>query len=322
MRIDTSGNVGIGTSTITSTSGFTPKLVLSASSAALIVKGQNSQEVNLGSSNSAFFDCVGNSTGTNNNIIFRNTSTNSNFTPIERMRINSSGNVLINTTSALNCPLQIGSGFGATDGTQRIVTFIGSTDTASPGTAPSGLFVLYTGNATQSSRTTELLAGTFGSGTYGILKLNNSVSIDTSGNLISTTVYAATVGATNRDLFIDNTGKFGYVSSLRESKTEIQDLFDTSWLYELNPVSFKYRKKDEEDNYTDETDGDIQYGMIAEDVETIRPDLCFYDEVDGKKELRGIQYSKLTPVLLKVIQEIKAELDTVKAELAAIKSQE
>jgi hypothetical protein len=74
--------------------------VLSGSSAGLIVKGQNSQEVNLASSNSAFFDCVGNSTGTNNNIIFRNTSTNSSFTPIERMRIDTSGNLLVGVATS------------------------------------------------------------------------------------------------------------------------------------------------------------------------------------------------------------------------------
>ena len=59
--------------------------------------------------------------------------------------------------------------------------------------------------------------------------------------------------------------------------------------------------------------------MIAEDVEQVRPDLCFYDEVDGEQELRGIQYSKLVPVMLKAIQELKAELDATKAEIAALK---
>lgn len=125
-------------------------------------------------------------------------------------------------------------------------------------------------------------------------------------------IYNTTVGATNRDVFVDNGGVVGYVSSLRASKTNIQDLTDTSWLHQLNPVTFNYRKKDEEGNYTDETDGDIQYGMIAEDVEQVRPDLCFYDEVDGEQELRGIQYSKLVPVMLKEIQKLRAEIDALK----------
>lgn len=135
------------------------------------------------------------------------------------------------------------------------------------------------------------------------------------GGFTCSGIYTTTVGATNRDVFVDNTGVVGYVSSLRDSKTEIQDLTDISWMYQLNPVSFKFRKRDQDGNYTDETDGDIQYGMIAEDVQPIRPDLCFYDEVDGQQELRGVQYSKLTAVLLKAVQDLKAEIETLKAQL-------
>jgi len=93
-------NLGIGTTSITSGSGFTPRLVLAdASAPALIVKGPTSQEASVGAANGMFIDCLGSTTGTNNNIIFRNTSTNSSFTPIERARIDSSGNLLVGTTS-------------------------------------------------------------------------------------------------------------------------------------------------------------------------------------------------------------------------------
>lgn len=132
------------------------------------------------------------------------------------------------------------------------------------------------------------------------------------GRVTCAGIYNTTVGATNRDVFVDNGGVVGYVASIREAKINIQDLTDTSWLHQLNPVTFNYRKKDEEGNYTDETDGDIQYGMIAEDVEQVRPDLCFYDEVDGQQELRGIQYSKLVPVMLKEIQKLRAEIEALK----------
>jgi len=99
MRITSTGTVGIGTSTITSGAGWTPTLVLNATSAALVVKGVNGQENSFGTSNGLYIDCLGNSTGTNNNIIFRNTSSNSSFSSTERMRIDSSGNVGIGTSS-------------------------------------------------------------------------------------------------------------------------------------------------------------------------------------------------------------------------------
>ena len=125
-------------------------------------------------------------------------------------------------------------------------------------------------------------------------------------------VYNNTVGATNRAVFVDNTGVVGYIASIKKAKINIQDLTDTNWLYDLNPVTFYYRKKDKDNEYTDETDGNIQYGMIAEDVEKVRPDLCVYDEIDGKQELRGIEYSKLIPILLKEIQNLKQEFDLYK----------
>ena len=159
------------------------------------------------------------------------------------------------------------------------------------------------------------------SSNYIAIQTNNAerMRIASDGKVTFANVYATTVGATNRDLFIDSTGLIGYVSSVRESKLNIEDLSELSWLYNLNPVSFNYRKKDEDGNYTDEIDGDIQYGLIAEDVELIRKDLCFYDESEDGQILRGIQYSKLVVPMLKAIQELKAELDTVKAELAALK---
>ena len=99
MRIDSSGNVGIGTSTITSSAGWTPKLVLSDStSPAMVIKGANSQQVSIGSSNGLYLDSFGSTTGSNNRIVFRVASGNSSFTASEAMRIDSSGNLLVGKT--------------------------------------------------------------------------------------------------------------------------------------------------------------------------------------------------------------------------------
>jgi hypothetical protein len=100
MRINSSGNVGIGTTTITSSAGWSPRLVLAGTDTALIVKGGSGQENSFGASGGLYIDCLGNSTGTNNNIIFRNTASNSSYSATERMRINSNGTVSIGNTSA------------------------------------------------------------------------------------------------------------------------------------------------------------------------------------------------------------------------------
>lgn len=153
----------------------------------------------------------------------------------------------------------------------------------------------------------------------GVLKASGVevLRFASSGNVTAAGIYSAVVGGTNRDVYVDNTGLLGYVSSIRASKINITDITDVSWLYQLNPVSFNYRKK-EEGKYIEEADGPIEYGLIAEDTESVKPELCFYDEVDGKQELRGISYSKLITPLLKAVQELKAEVDSLKAQLKVV----
>jgi len=228
----------------------------------------------------------------------------------ERVRIDTSGNVGIGTSSP-SSPLNVVS---ASSGLAIAINGRSSDNL--------GAMYFYANNgstqyATITTSATEFRLSSVPAAAVQTFYTNGAerMRIDSSGNLTCAGVYSATVGATNRDVYVDNTGLIGYVSSIRASKTEIQNLADVSWLNQLNPVSFKYRKKDEDGNYTDETDGDIQYGMIAEDVEQVRPDLCFYDEVDGEQELRGIQYSKLVPVMLKAIQELNAKVAALEAKL-------
>lgn len=135
--------------------------------------------------------------------------------------------------------------------------------------------------------------------------------ISSTGTVTTPGVYSATVGATNRDVYVDSTGLLGYVSSLRQQKQDITPATTPSWLMQLCPVTFKYK--------SDETQT-TQLGLIAEDVEAIAPELCFYDEVntelpreskndpvvvlESHLELRGVQYSKLIVPLLNAVQDL------------------
>jgi hypothetical protein len=95
-------NLGVGTTTLTSGGGWTPRLVLAAagSAPAWIIKGGSSQELSIGASDSMYIDCSGSTTGTNNNIILRTTSTNSDFSAVERVRIASNGIVSMSVYGA------------------------------------------------------------------------------------------------------------------------------------------------------------------------------------------------------------------------------
>jgi trimeric autotransporter adhesin len=136
------------------------------------------------------------------------------------------------------------------------------------------------------------------------------------GNItLNSVVYGNTVGGTNRNLYIDNVGGIGGIASIRAAKKNIENISSVDWMYQLNPVTFNYRKKDEDGNYTDEAYDHITYGLIAEDTQPIADFLINYNEdEDGTKEMKGIEYSRLMVPLLKAIQELKAEVDKLKQE--------
>ena len=305
MRIDSSGNVGIGTSSPVA------KLDIISGTARMYFSNQSA---------TAFFTAVNTSNSAYAPMAINGSELILKTGDAERMRIASSGNVGIGTTGP-NETLHVQGTFRATGNVSlystgsalRAINF-GSNEIAWAQATTNTFLNICDASGNNGANYNLTIRGLASAGTVAATLA--FVTIDTS-NLNCLGVYTSTVGATNRDVFVDNTGKIGYVSSLRRTKTNIENLTDTSWLHQLNPVTFNYRKKDEEGSYTDEVDGDIQYGLIAEDVEQVRPDLCFYDEVDGEQELRGIQYSKLVPVMLKAIQELKAENDALKSRLDA-----
>jgi hypothetical protein len=123
--------------------------------------------------------------------------------------------------------------------------------------------------------------------------------------------------ATGRAAILDSSGGFGYLASVRAAKTNIENLNNISWVYNLNPVKFNYRKKDESNQFTDAFEAEKYYGLIAEEVEEVNKELCFYDN-DGT--LRGVSYDKLTSVLLKAIQEQQVLITALTARITALEA--
>jgi hypothetical protein len=118
-------------------------------------------------------------------------------------------------------------------------------------------------------------------------------------------LYSATVSASPRALFVDSSGFIGYVTSTRASKANIAPMENVNWVDQLNPVTFNYRKKDENGGYTEQVESDLEYGLVAEDVEAVNRDLCMYN-IEGK--LVGVKYDRLVVPLLKKIQKLEARL--------------
>jgi hypothetical protein len=139
--------------------------------------------------------------------------------------------------------------------------------------------------------------------------------LDTSGNLQVPAMYATTV-TTPRNVFIDSNGNLGGISSVRASKTNITAIDTANWIYQLNPVTFNYRKKDEEGEFSDEFESEQQFGLIAEDVEAVNPDLCIY--VDDK--LQGVHYDRMIAPLIKAIQEQQAIIQSLTDRVAQLEA--
>jgi trimeric autotransporter adhesin len=105
-----------------------------------------------------------------------------------------------------------------------------------------------------------------------------------------------------------NTAAFGSYSD-RRLKENIEDLpSQLENIMALRPVEF---------DYLESMGGGHQIGFIAQEVNEIYPDLVSEDE-NGMLTLTDM--NKNDARLIKAIQELKAELDTVKAELATLKA--
>jgi hypothetical protein len=134
-----------------------------------------------------------------------------------------------------------------------------------------------------------------------------------SGLIVFPQQYGQTVSGSPRTLFINLNGALGGLSSTRESKTNIELLDDVSWLMSLEPVSYNRRKQDDNKIYTDEFYDETEFGLIADDAEKVAPDICVYVEEGGEKKLSGIEYFRLIAPMLKEIQNLRAEIEALKA---------
>ena len=72
-------------------------------------------------------------------------------------------------------------------------------------------------------------------------------------------------------------------------------------VYQLRPVDFVWKETEQADK-----------GLIAEEVLSIYPEFV---SVDEEGNAQGVHYSKIVSVLVKSIQELKDEIDILKAQV-------
>lgn len=112
---------------------------------------------------------------------------------------------------------------------------------------------------------------------------------------------------------IDSNGQLGTVSSSRRTKRDIEPLGGSIafQLQRLRPVQFRYTAA------FASGERPMQYGLIAEEVEEVLPELVAYNATG---EVETVKYHVLPTLLLAEVQRLERERDKVARELAALQA--
>jgi hypothetical protein len=199
-----------------------------------------------------------------------------------------------------------GSGNSAT-GTYALYSNEGSGNTAN------GVYALGSNTTGSDNIAVGYLAGAYSRIGSGNIFIGNRGESDDSGvikigNTFNTTTFVEGVfGVTGSgaQVVVDSNNQLATLTSSRRFKEQIQNMGDTSaQLEQLRPVTFLY---------TAEAAGEgarpVEFGLIAEEVAEIYPDLVIYDE---SGEPYSVRYHLLTPMLLNEVQKLQREITTLK----------
>ena len=85
----------------------------------------------------------------------------------------------------------------------------------------------------------------------------------------------------------------------------------SSKLFQLRPVTFLYKPEYDDGSHA------LQYGLIAEEVAKIYPDMVGYDK-DGQPN--SVKYQSLAPMLLNEVQKQNAQNRTLEERVAALEA--
>ena len=195
--------------------------------------------------------------------------------------------LLNNTTGSLNTAIGIGAlstnnGDNNTAiGANALLNTIGNFNT---GIGQNALFNNTTGGA-------NIALGV--SAGSGIVTASNVIAIGTAAADVSDSCFIGHIfGVTSSGgttVFVDGSGKLGTITSSRRFKEQITSMEDASTaLLELNPVIFRYNKDID-------PAGTSQFGLVAEEVEKVNPDLVVRDK-EGKPY--SVRYDQVNAMLL------------------------
>jgi hypothetical protein len=218
-------------------------------------------------------------------------------------------------------------GNNTASGYEALYSNIGSLNTA---TGVSALYANYSGTYNTAVGSDALNANTTGSynvalgqyagshlttGSYnidignpGAAGESNTIRIGTANGQNETYIAGiATTHLVGAPVFITPSGQLGVLPSSERYKMGIQSMSsDASKLQLLRPVTFHLKT---------EPEGVRQYGLIAEEVDKVYPDLVIRNEAG---QIEGVRYDELAPILLKEVQQQHQALADLQQQMAQV----
>jgi hypothetical protein len=282
------------------------------------------QSNTTGNSNSAFGASAlqSNTNGTQNSALgasaLSNNTSGSDNTAVGLLSlyINSTGadnsafgsqSLVYNTTGSINTAVGYGSLYSTTTGWINTAVGAWALNNNTSGSYNIGIgYAAGTFNPPGASNNIDI-------GSFGGSSDNNAIRIGNTGT--QTAFYVVGVNGTAISgpvpVYINSSGQLGTVNSSIRFKEDVHDMAAASeGLMRLRPVTYRYKKAYEDGSKP------IDYGLIAEEVASVYPDLVARD-ADG--QIQTVQYQKLTPMLLNELQKEHKLLDD---QAATIQQQE
>ena len=330
LTIDSSQNIGIGTDTPSAlleiqtagTTGSQDFQIFSRGESPnyevfKISRAAGSTELLANQNLTLSADYDANHTSVDSNIIFKTDNT-------EKMRIDNSGNVGIGTISPQQL-LHINNTSGDF-GAEAVLR--GSTSTGTPKSeiafkrftsGDGGTMVLRTSNSSGTLQDVLTLDTSKNATFEGNVKIGDSTTaelliIPTTNNTAPALLqfHKEDTGASTVLQFLQASGEKGSISYTNTTtsfnttsdyrlKEDLQDFAGLDMVSKIPVYDFKWK-----------LDESRSYGVMAHELQEVLP-----DAVTGEKdaeEMQGVDYSKIVPLLVKSIQELKAEVDLLKQE--------
>jgi len=253
-------------------------------------------------------EAMGNDPGNtgNNNTAVGYVALHSNTSGVENTALGQNA-LYHNTTAFCNTALGQAALYNTTTGGDNTGVGQNAGDTVTTGTRNT-----LVGSASDVS--TGALTNAMALGYNAIVDASNKVQI---GNTYVTSVEIEGIhGSTSASgiaVYVNSDGVLGTATSSAAFKTAIADLGSISnVLYDLRPVTFAYKPEIDPTGLT-------QYGLIAEEVAAVAPDLVAYDDAGDPYTVR---YNQLVPLLVNELQEKDAEIESQGALIAALQEQD